>query len=180
MNNTTRKLVYSALCVAIGVVLPMVFHSVEGAGWILLPMHIPVLLCGLLCGWEYGLAAGVLTPLASSLLTGMPPLGYLPPMLVELAIYGLCAGLLAGLVRTKNQLLALYIALIGAMLLGRVAYGIVNALIFSSGQGYSIAAWAQSMFVTALPGIVLQLMMLPSIVFALQRAGLAAPLGKSA
>lgn len=82
-RSSTRRLVMAALCVALGVVLPMAFHSVPRGGSIFLPMHIPVLLCGLACGWPYGLACGVLAPLCSSLITGMPPAAYLPSMLCE-------------------------------------------------------------------------------------------------
>ncbi|MEG1275596.1 MAG: ECF transporter S component, partial [Ruthenibacterium sp.] len=92
-TNRTKKLVLAALCVALGMILPMAFHAVPNAGGIFLPMHIPVLLCGLVCGWQYGLACGVLAPLLSSLITGMPPAAFLPGMLCELAVYGLVSGL---------------------------------------------------------------------------------------
>ena len=84
----------SALCVALGVVLPVAFHSIPNAGSVLRPMHIPVRLCGLVCGPVYGLLSGILTPLLSSMITGMPPMAYLPSMLCELAAYGLAAGVL--------------------------------------------------------------------------------------
>lgn len=85
-KNQTVNLVMTGLCIAIGIVLPMAFHSVPNAGSVILPMHIPVLLCGLICGPIYGLASGILTPALSSLLTQMPPMAYLPSMLCELAI----------------------------------------------------------------------------------------------
>ena len=88
----TKQLVLAALCVALGVVLPVAFHSIPNAGSVLLPMHIPVLLCGLVCGPVYGLLSGILTPLLSSMITGMPPMAYLPGMLCELSAYGLAAG----------------------------------------------------------------------------------------
>ncbi|HBN82057.1 MAG TPA: ECF transporter S component, partial [Ruminococcaceae bacterium] len=84
-TNQTKKLTAAGMCIALGIVLPIAFHAIPNAGSILLPMHIPVLLCGLLCGWPYGLACGVLSPLLSSLLTGMPPAAYLPSMVCELA-----------------------------------------------------------------------------------------------
>ena len=95
MNNT-RRLVMSALCVALGLVLPLAFHAVPNAGQVFLPMHIPVLLCGLICGPVYGLVCGALTPFLSSVLTGMPPSSMLPGMMCELATYGLVGGLLGG------------------------------------------------------------------------------------
>lgn len=167
----TKRLVLAGLFTALGVVLPLAFHAVPNAGNILLPMHIPVLLCGLVCGWYYGLACGILVPLLSHLFTGMPPMAYLPAMVCELAIYGLLAGLIFWLVRTGKLVLDLYIGLIGAMIGGRIIYGIVNALIFSAGS-YSLSAWATASFVTALPGILIQLVLLPAIVLALSKARL--------
>ena len=67
MTNT-KRLILAGLCVALGIVLPVAFHSVANAGSIFLPMHIPVLLCGLICGWPYGLACGVIRPLLSSVM----------------------------------------------------------------------------------------------------------------
>lgn len=171
MKNT-KKLVISALCVALGVVLPVVLHAVPNAGSVLLPMHLPVLLCGLICGPVYGLAAGALTPLLSSLITGMPPAAYLPSMLCELAVYGLVAGLLIRLIKTKSQTANIYLALIGAMLCGRLVYGALNALIFQAGE-YSLSLWLTGAFVTALPGIVIQLVLIPLVVVALRKAKLA-------
>ncbi len=118
----TKKLVFSALCVALGVALPVAFHSIPNAGSIFLPMHIPVLLGGLAGGWPYGLACGILTPLLSSMLTGMPPAAYLPSMLCELAAYGAVSGLLSSVIHTKNRLAGLYVQLILAMLAGRAVY----------------------------------------------------------
>ena len=167
----TKQLVLAGLFTALGVVLPMAFHAVPNAGSILLPMHIPVLLCGLVCGWYYGLACGILGPILSHLFTGMPPAAILPSMVCELAIYGLLAGLIFWLVRTGKLVLDLYIGLVGAMIGGRIIYGIVNALIFSAGN-YSLSAWATASFVTALPGIIIQLVLLPAIVLALSKARL--------
>ncbi|MFV0411966.1 MAG: ECF transporter S component [Oscillospiraceae bacterium] len=171
MKNT-KKLVISALCVALGVVLPVVLHAVPNAGSVLLPMHLPVLLGGLICGPVYGLAIGALTPLLSSLITGMPPAAYLPSMLCELAVYGLVAGLLIRLIKTKSQTANIYLALIGAMLCGRLVYGALNALIFRAGD-YSLSLWLTGAFVTALPGIVIQLVLISLVVVALRKAKLA-------
>lgn len=166
----TKKLVIAALCVALGCILPMAFHAVPNAGSVMLPMHIPVLLCGLVCGWQYGLACGILAPLVSSLATGMPPLAILPGMLCELAVYGLIAGLILRFVHTGRTLADIYFALIGAMLAGRMTYGILNSLIFRAGE-YSAQVWLTAAFVTGLPGIVIQLVFLPAIVLALQKSG---------
>lgn len=175
MSKTKKyiwEMVIAALCIALGVVLPVAVHGIPNAGSVLLPMHLPVLLCGLLCGPAYGLACGILTPLLSSLITSMPPAAMLPSMLCELAVYGLAAGLLIVLVRSPSQTANVYISLVGAMLLGRVIYGTVNALIFRAGE-YSLQMWLTASFVTALPGIVIQLVLLPLIVLALRKAKLA-------
>lgn len=169
--SAVKKSIITAVCIALCVVLPQAFHAVPNAGAIYLPMHIPVLLCGLICGWPYGLLCGLAGPALSALLTGMPPAAVLPGMLVECGVYGLAAGLLMQLVRTKHLYADLYISLAAAMLLGRVVSGIAKALIFSAGS-YSMVSWVAGSFVTALPGIVIQLALLPSIVYALMRARL--------
>lgn len=166
-----RKLVITALCTALCVVLPTAFHFIPNAGSILSPIHIPVLLCGLLCGPIFGTACGLAGPLLSSAITLMPLLAYLPPMLVECAVYGLTAGLLMRFVRTGWLYADLYISLSVSMLLGRVAAGCVHALIFSAGE-YSFSVWTAAYFVTSFPGIVIHLLLIPSLIAALQAAKL--------
>ena len=170
VKNTYGKMVLSALFIAIGIVLPLAFHAIPNAGRIFLPMHISVLLCGLVCGIPYGLACGIITPLLSSLITGMPPAAMLPAMVCELAAYGVISAILMRYVRLKKVYVNVYISLIGAMLVGRVFYGILNALIFSAGS-YSLQLWLGAAFVTALPGIAIQLVLIPAIVIALQKVG---------
>lgn len=171
-HSSTRRLVTAALCIALGVVLPQAFHAipVANAGSVLLPMHIPVLLCGLTCGWAYGLCCGLLTPVMSHLITGMPMAAYLPGMVCELAAYGLIAGLAARFLRTGRRTPDIYIQLVSAMLLGRVVYGVVNALVFRAGA-YSMEIFLSAAFVIALPGIVLQLVLLPALILLLEKAG---------
>lgn len=169
--SAVKKSIITAVCIALCVVLPQAFHAIPNAGSIYLPMHIPVLLCGLICGWPYGLLCGLAGPALSALITGMPPAAVLPGMMVECGVYGLTAGLLMQLVRTKRLYADLYISLVAAMLLGRVVSGAAKALIFSAGS-YSMASWVAGSFVTALPGIIIQLALLPGIVYALMRARL--------
>ncbi|MFA9464113.1 MAG: ECF transporter S component [Velocimicrobium sp.] len=169
--TTIKKSIITAVCIALGVVLPQAFHAIPNAGSIYCPMHIPVLICGLICGWQYGLLAGLVTPFLSSVFTGMPPAAYLPPMMIELAIYGCVCGLMMKFVKTKNVYADLYISLIVAMLTGRIIAGAARALIFASGK-YSLAVWGTSYFVTALPGIIIQMVLIPSIIFALMKANL--------
>ena len=170
MNNT-RKLVLTAMFIAIGVVLPQAFHMIPNAGSIILPMHIPVLVSGFVLGPLYGLICGILTPALSHLIFGMPPAPVLPSMLCELACYGLMSGLLYRILKIENDLLKIYVVLILSMLCGRIFYGILNALIFRAGS-YSFAAWTSAAFVTALPGIVIQLILIPILISRLQKAHL--------
>ena len=166
--NPIKRMTLAAVCIALCVVLPIAFHGIPDAGSVFLPMHIPVLICGMICGWPYGFICGLMGPLLSSVLTGMPPVAYLPPMMVECGVYGLVAGLMLKFVHTKKTYVDLYIALVTAMLAGRVVAGIAKALIFTPGMAMS--AWVASSFVTALPGIVIQLVLLPSVVFTLMKA----------
>lgn len=166
---STRRLVMAALCTALGVVLPTLTHSIPNAGSVLLPMHIPVLLCGLACGWPYGLACGLMAPTLSSLITGMPGPAYLPAMVCELAAYGLISGLSARFIHTGRRTRDIYLQLVSAMLIGRMVYGAVNALIFRAGS-YSMEIFLTAAFVTALPGILIQLVVLPALILALEKA----------
>lgn len=166
-----KKQVITAVCIAFCVVLPMAFHAIPNAGSIFSPMHIPVLLCGLVCGWPYGLLCGLIGPLLSGIILQMPPMAVLPSMMIELAVYGLVSGLLMRLVHTGRAYVNLYISLIVSMLVGRIAAGIAQALIFNLGQ-YSVTVWVTSYFVTAWPGLVLQIVLIPTIVAALKKAKL--------
>ncbi len=168
--SAVRKLVFSSLCAALCVVLPMLFHFIPNAGSIFLPMHIPVLLCGMVCGWPYGFACGLLGPLLSSLITKMPSAAVLPGMMVECAVYGAVSGLLMQVLRNQKLTVRLYGSLIPAMLAGRVLSGIVKALIFNPGLSFS--AWVTASFVTAIPGILTQLILLPLLLCTLMRAHL--------
>lgn len=166
-----KKSVLTAICIALCIVLPMAFHMIPNAGSIFCPMHIPVLLCGLICGPISGLLCGLIAPFLSSVFTQMPPFAILPSMMVELAIYGLFSGLTLRLVHTGRLYRDLYISLISALLAGRILGGIAKALIFAAGE-YSVTAWATGYFITCLPGIIIQLALIPPIVAALEKASL--------
>ena len=142
--SPVKKSIITAVCIALCVVLPQAFH-------------------GLLCG--------IAGPLVSALITGMPPAAVLPGMLVECAAYGALTGLMMQLVHTKKVYPDLYISLLVAMLGGRIISGIAKALIFSAGS-YSMTAWVTGSFVTSLPGIIVHLVLIPSIVYALMKAKL--------
>ena len=172
--SQVKKVVIAAVCAALGIVLPMAFHSIPNAGATWLPMHIPVMISGLVAGPASGLATGVLAPVLSSLLTGMPAAAMVVPMTCELFVYGLVSGLLSRVVRTGRATVDLYVALVGAMLAGRIVNGILRALIFSPGA-YTLEAWVAASFLTCITGIVLQLAVVVPIVVSLERAGLVPP-----
>ena len=163
-----RKSITTAMLIAFCVVFPMAFHAIPGAGSILLPMHIPVLLTGLICGPLFGLVAGLAGPLLSSMITGMPPTGIVPIMMIELGTYGLVAGIMIKLVHTRRLSVDLYISLIAAMLAGRIVAGVAQAVYFYGGT-YAIGIWVTSYFVTSFPGLLIQLLLVPSLIMALER-----------
>lgn len=174
MNSMSaiKKICITALCIALCCVLPMAFHAV-GLGSAFSPMHIPVLLCGLVCGWFYGGVCGIVGPILSSLLTSMPPTSMLVSMVPELLAYGLLTGLAMGLVRTKNMVADLYISLGTAMVLGRVVGGVAKALLYmGTGEAFTLAIWAGSYFVSAAPGIVCHLVLVPLLYITLAKAKL--------
>ena len=168
-SNRILKLVLAAICLALCMVLPFLTGQIPEIGSMLSPMHIPVLLCGFICGPLYAAAVGVVAPVLRFALFGMPPLFPVgAAMCFELLTYGLVSSLLYRALPKKKS--SIYVALVGAMLAGRVISGIVKALILT--PGLSFTAWATASFVTALPGISVQLIMLPTLVVALNRAGL--------
>lgn len=167
----TKNLVLAALFIALGVVLPMAFHAIPNGGSLFSPMHIPVLMCGLCVGPLEGLIVGILTPVLSSTLTGMPPAAILPAMVVELAVYGLVSGLMMRLLKDNRSFAKIYIALIVAMLCGRIAGGLVRALILNAGS-YTFQMWVTAYFVTGIAGIITHLIIIPLLVRALQKANL--------
>lgn len=167
---SVKKVTISAVCIALCCILPIMFHSV-GLGTVFSPMHIPVLLCGLVCGTLYGSACGLIGPLLSSLVTGMPGPAMLPTMVPELVVYGLVTGLMMRYVRTGKLSGDVYLSLTVAMVLGRVAGGIAKALFFmGSSEAFTLSMWASGYFVSALPGIVAHLILVPALVMVLSRA----------
>lgn len=172
--KSVKKLVICAVCIALCCILPLAFHAFN-LGVAFSPMHIPVLLCGLICGGTYGMCCGLVGPLLSSLVSGMPgPMGLIT-MVPELMAYGLTAGLLMKLVHTKNSYADTYISLAGAMLVGRLVGGLASYILYTffiPGEAFTIAVFATSYFVTAAPGILCHLIVVPILVFTLTKAGL--------
>lgn len=171
MRNT-RELILSALFLALGYVLPFFTGQVPTVGKMLLPMHIPVLLCGFVCGWQYGLVVGFVLPLFRSMLAGMPVM--MPTavgMAFELMTYGAMSGLLYGKLPRKTR--SIYAALLGAMLSGRVVWGVVSILLYGiQGNIFSWKLFMVGAILNAVPGILLQLVLIPVIVILLEKTGL--------
>lgn len=167
-----RKLVYTALYLAIAMVLPFLTGQIPQIGAMLSPMHIPVLLCGFMCGWPWGLAVGFIAPLLRSVLFGMPALfPAAVAMAFELAVYGGMSGLLYCLLPRKPW--AVYAALIIAMIAGRVVWGAVRLLLAGlSGTSFTWALFIAGALTNAVPGIILHLVLIPVLVIAMERAGL--------
>ena len=167
-----RKMTFAALYLALALVLPFLTGQIPEIGSMLCPMHIPALLCGFVCGWGWGLAVGFISPLLRSVLFGMPTLfpGAVS-MAFELAVYGAVAGLMqARLPRFPGKL---YAVLVTAMVSGRLVWGMVRFLL----AGLAHTAFSPQMFLagavtTAIPGIILHLLIIPPIVAVMERSGL--------
>ena len=164
MRIKVRRLTLSAVFLSIGFVLPLLTMQIKEIGDTLLPMHIPVMLCGLLCGWQYGAAVGFVLPFLRSFVFSMPPI--YPNavwMALELLTYGLVIGLTYRLLNKKG-IGAVFISLIIAMLSGRVVWGIAKSLLLGVGtNGFTFKAFLIGGFVDSFLGIVLQLMIIPLI-----------------
>ena len=168
----TYKLVLAALFLALCLVLPIITGGIPTIGNMLLPMHIPVLLCGLICGWQYGLVIGFVAPLLRSVLFGMPPMYPVAiAMAFELAAYGLIIGLTYAAVQ-KRGVAALYGSLIAAMIGGRLVWGLAEIILLGmAGNAFTFQAFLSGALLTAVPGIVVQLVLIPAVMVALDHTG---------
>ena len=164
INKTVFKITLSAIFLSIAYVLPFLTAQIPEIGSMLCPMHIPVILCGFICGWKYGLAIGIIAPLLRGVTLGMPPL--FPTalaMCVELGTYGLVSGLMYKLMPKK--IVNIFFVLVVAMLVGRLIWGITMFTL----MGFELAKFNLSnfwslAFVNALPGIAIQIVLIPIIV----------------
>ncbi len=159
------------MLIAIGYVLPMLTGQIKQIGHLLLPMHIPVMLAGLLLGAGSGAAVGAILPITRSLIFTMPAMyPDAVAMSFELACYGLCAGIMARLFKGRRGIVPIYISLAVSMLIGRAVWGGVMSLLMSrDGKVLTFAAFTARAFVNGIPGIVLQLVLLPPLVYALRK-----------
>ena len=167
-----RRLTYAALYLALAMALPFVTGQIPEIGSMLCPMHIPALLCGFLCGWPWGLAVGFIAPLLRSVLFGMPALfPAAVAMAFELAVYGGMAGFLRQKLPHKKGVT--YAVLLFSMLAGRIVWGAVRVILAGlSGSTFTWALFLAGAVTNAIPGIILQLVLIPVLVVAMERAGL--------
>lgn len=169
-NKHLFKLTLSAVFLGMGLVLPFLTGQIEQIGNMLLPMHLPVLFCGLLCGTAYGGAVGFVLPLLRSLLFGMPVLyPNALAMAFELCAYGFFIGFFYRLCKRKN-LFTLLLSLVASMLTGRAVWGVVQIILLGlSDKAFPLAAFMAGAFWNAIPGIILQLVLIPAVMLALQK-----------
>lgn len=172
-KNYILNLTLAAMFMAVGLLLPFLTGQIKHFGNMLLPMHIPVLLCGLICGWQYGLGVGFVLPFFRSALFGMPTL--FPDavaMAFELAAYGAVVGFMYSRSRWKC-VVSLYRSMIAAMLSGRVVWGVAKLILLGYGENkLTFNIFITQAFVKAVPGIILQLVLIPAIMITLNRTGL--------
>jgi riboflavin transporter FmnP len=165
MHSSVRFITRTALFLALAILLPIAFHQFGLGGRIFLPMHIPVLLAGFIVGPVSGVIVGLLSPLTSFLFTSMPPAYAVPLMSIELPLYGLAAGLAYQRLR-----LNVYIALVVALIVGRLGFALGLLILGQVLQlPYGITEFFSASVVTGLPGIIVQIVLLPPIVAALMR-----------
>lgn len=168
-SSSTRKLVLAAFFLALGLLLPLLVGHIVPMGWIFLPMHVPVLLCGFFCGGPWGLAVGFITPLLSSVITGMP--GLYPDALAmafELAAYGLLSGLFYKLFPKKIG--TIYASLLLAMIGGRIVWTAVSFLLYGiMGTVFTFDKVLSGAVIMVLPGIAIQIVLIPVLVMVLDK-----------
>lgn len=169
-HSPARQLVLAALFLALAFVLPLLTGQLQQVGSMLCPMHFPVLLCGFVLGGPWGFAVGFAAPLLRSVLFGMPPMFPIAiSMAFELAAYGLVSGLVWR--KVKHTLPMMYAALVTAMVAGRLVWGAVRFVLAGlTGSSFPFSAFLSGALLTAVPGIIAQLVLIPLILVALQKA----------
>lgn len=172
MKKTVKNLTLSAMFLALCMILPFITGGVPRIGNAISPMHIPVLICGFVCGWQYGAAVGFIAPLMRSLLFSMPPMYPIAvSMAFELAAYGLLCGLLYKAFPKKN--VYIYPALIISMLGGRAVWGIARFIMTGlGGSEFSMAMFVAGAFTQAVPAIICHVLLVPLVVMAFKKTKL--------
>ena len=171
-----RSTIISALMLALALLLPFVTGQIPTIGNMLLPMHIPIIICGFICGWRYGGLIGFIAPILRGMLFGMPPL--MPvglAMAFELSAYGVVCGLMWILLKKKfgYSWISIYGSLISAILVGRVVWGIARLVIAQLFEmSFSWQIFLSGAFLTAIPGIIVQLVLIPILILSLKKEAL--------
>lgn len=167
----TKNLTFSALCLALCYLLPFLTAQNQELGTLLCPMYVPVLLCGFLCGWPWGLAVGLIAPVTRSLIFGMPPLYPIAAgMSFEMAAYGAVTGILYRKFPAKRGFV--YLTLFIALLAGRTVWGLSRFVMMGlAGTEFSLMLFLNGALLQSWPGIVLDFAVVPVVVFALEKAG---------
>ncbi|MBQ8092268.1 MAG: ECF transporter S component [Clostridia bacterium] len=167
-----RRMIYAALYLAIALILPFLTGQIPQIGAMLSPMHIPVLLCGFLCGPVYGMLVGFIAPLLRSVLFGMPVLfPSAASMAFELAAYGFCSGELYR--RLPSGKWSVYVSLILSMIIGRIVWGIMRAIFAGFMKtDFTMALFISGALTSAIPGIILHIVLIPVLVVVMEKAGL--------
>lgn len=164
-NSYTKNLVLSALFLALGFILPLLTGQIPTIGQVLLPMHIPVFLCALICGWKYGALIGVVLPLLRSFIFSVPTL-YPTAIAVafEMGVYGFSTGLLFELSKQKS-IFSVYGSMLVAMVLGRIVRCVAEIILLGmQGNAFAWETFFLGVIVNALPGIILQLVLVPAVI----------------
>ena len=158
------RMILAGLFLALSYVMPFLTGQIPEIGSMLCPMHIPVLLCGFICGWQWGLTVGFIAPLFRSLTLGMPPM--FPGavcMAFELATYGVVAGLTYKLLPKKK--IFVYPSLLIAMVEGRIIWGAAMLVCMGiNGGSFTFSAFIAGAFTNAIPGIIVQIILIPLLV----------------
>ena len=164
-KTNIQKIVFSALFLSLGMVLPFFTGQIKEIGDTLLPMHLPVMLCGIICGCKYGFAVGLILPFLRAVTVGMPPI--YPNtvwMSAELATYGFTIGFLY-FSFCKKQMWWLYCCLLVSMISGRVVWGVTKAVLLGiGGKAFTVQAFIAGGILDSLPGILLQFILIPVII----------------
>ena len=171
-NTNAKRIVLAGLFLALGLLMPFLTAQIPQIGSSLLPMHLPVLICGFVCGAPWGLLVGAVVPLLRSVMFGMPPMMVAIAMAFELAAYGAVTGLLHKPLYKKFKTAGIYLTLIISMVIGRVVWGVASFVIYSIlGNPFTWHIFFAGAVLKAIPGIILQIILVPVIVAVLERAG---------
>ncbi len=165
-----KKLVFSGVFLALCIILPYFTGHIPQIGSALSPMHIPVLICGFICGAPYAALIGFIAPILGYFINGMPPLMPIGlSMAFEMATYGIASGLLHTILPKKS--IYLYVSLILSMLVGRAVWGIASVILFSlQGKAFTFQLFLSGAFINAIPGIICHILIIPPLVIGIKKS----------